>query len=176
MKTQLKADPQSRIYLKGVKYTINVSPNDMVQGTDDLLGDDTPNTRLNRVYEMVSKDIISPACLYAQMALYPEFSVPEVYYNQPGKNGGKKYSRIHFHGWIKFTQPLAWLENCSHLFHNYRIEIDTIEDEDYWIKYYTKDKYCMADYCRNRQLSYPLTSSVKKLKKKPSKKKTILTL
>lgn len=65
--------------------------------------------------------------------------------------------RIHFHGTIKFTDSLTFLLNRYHvLMQNFKFEIDTIEDEDKWENYCSKDESLFKPLMEKYQFPYKI--------------------
>lgn len=138
----------SKLYKKDVNYSITINPSNRINYDGFTFRE---NTRLIEVYESIKETFFNHSFTYCKYTLWPEMSVPPVYTNG-------KYSRIHFHGVINFSNPAAWLENVSPLLSDYMVEIDTIDNLETWLNYCQKDSDTMEPYTVHKKLKYPLKS------------------
>lgn len=92
------------------------------------------SNRWGKCFDRVYKDMIEmmdTGCIH-NINIYPDLGVP------PSISPSELIPRIHWHGLIEFNDvPEAFSRSFMHLNH-YRIEIDTIDDPDYWESYMKK--------------------------------------
>ena len=78
-----------------------------------------------------------------------------------------KYSRLHYHGTIKFTKIdglFLWYSYILNDLSNVAsVEVDTIENATTWYNYKTKNSSIMSMLCKHARVPYIMTHTNEKL-------------
>lgn len=138
-------------FRKGTKYSFTLNPNDELQ----FLSKKNPSDRLCFcVYNVlhILKELLQDIAMFD---LYLEMSVPVE------SNDVKTCSRIHFHGTIKFKEPMIFLLSVFHIMKdNFNFKIDTIDGTtDNWAKYVCKDRPLFKPLCKKFKCHYNIKNS-----------------
>lgn len=104
-------------------YSITINPDDdcQYQGKPD---------RFFKLKQLMFLQRVNWFMGVADMILYPDLSYPERLIRQ-------SYPRMHYHGIIKFNDVLKFLLSTT-IHRSCQVEIDTIEDLEYWTAYCKK--------------------------------------
>lgn len=115
-------------------YAITINPDDEHQywGSEDRIG---------TFYNKLSYKLIIEVHNTCQLELYPEFS---------------SRGRLHFHGTIKMLNKIEFYEQVLRRLMKWcQLEIDTINDQEAWKKYYIKQQD-LHNYYRRKEHPIPL--------------------
>ncbi len=125
--------PKVEDYVVGQKYTFNINPikqykiNRLANQVRDLKGFLEGNKNYSNIFDIT---------------VWPEFSPT---------------GRLHFHGHVRIENIFAWAKDIvPGIIARYAVEVDTIESEEIWFKYCTKQTRLWGDYYPSSEYSFPL--------------------
>lgn len=122
--SQEDIDSKMARYQNSVTFAITINPDDSFQTIRP------GQRRFAEVRRHVIDFLVNHKSNIDSVDLYPDISYPPAMY-------GGKYPRIHYHGIIVFKDIIRYLETYdvhSHM----SVEIDTIDNRKYWMKYCRK--------------------------------------
>lgn len=137
--SSLGMTPESRerhkMYRKDTVYALSLTP--LKQHQNVLVSRD------RHIIQDVLK-YLDPIKLYADYNLFPEIA--------KSKNN---HGVFHYHGILTITDPYGFhLYGLNHLCNGFTYEIDTIQNNNDWELYYTKDKELMLPSLKKSKLPY----------------------
>lgn len=135
------------LYRKNKWYSFTLNPCDDFQ----YFKEEQPDCRLLKCYNNTLHLLKTYLSDIAEVKLQLEISMPS---NSSKVSTG---TRIHWHGWIRFTDPFKFLLSIFHrLKGKFIFEIDSIDETDKWKEYVNKDKTYFNKLCKAYDCPYEL--------------------
>lgn len=131
----------------GIYYAITINPSDLCQHRND------PKDRIRKMHNKYVRIFRRWDNMGIKNTMFPELSTPM------DSKYPSRMPRYHFHGKIMFQDYGALLKWYDYLWveiqKNNIVDIDTIEDIDYWDKYCSKNSKVMSSLSKQIQIRYP---------------------